>query len=167
MSTNKTSNLGLHSWVRPDRFSMDEFNENFNKIDRAVGEMAAAMAAIPRFKIDSYVGTGEYGPKSPCTLTFDFEPKLVMITGKMLYSTGAYAQGTLFLARPNGGYVGILSINSTMTGEPYTRGGYGVDWGANSVSWYYEGSYASVPTSAKPYGQANSQGDTYNYLAIG
>lgn len=45
MSTNKTTNLGLHSWVRSDRFSMDEFNENFNAIDKAVGENKAGLAA--------------------------------------------------------------------------------------------------------------------------
>ena len=42
MSTNKTNNLGLHSWVRSDRFSMDEFNENFDKLDKTVGENSAA-----------------------------------------------------------------------------------------------------------------------------
>lgn len=40
MSTNKTKNLGLHSWVREDRFLMDEFNENFSKLDKAVGAKA-------------------------------------------------------------------------------------------------------------------------------
>lgn len=46
MSSNKTKNLGLHSWVRSDRFSMDEFNENFDKIDHAIGALWVTLAAI-------------------------------------------------------------------------------------------------------------------------
>ena len=33
MSTNKTANLGLHSWVRSDPFKMAEFNDNFDKLE--------------------------------------------------------------------------------------------------------------------------------------
>ena len=40
MSTNKTKNLGLHAWEREDRFRMDEFNENFDKLDQAVAAKA-------------------------------------------------------------------------------------------------------------------------------
>ena len=44
MSTNKTSSLGLHSWVKSDPFRMDEFNENFDAIDKAVAGTAEQTA---------------------------------------------------------------------------------------------------------------------------
>ena len=40
MSTKKTANLGLHSWVKSDPFKMQEFNENFDAIDKAVAGKA-------------------------------------------------------------------------------------------------------------------------------
>lgn len=44
MSTNKTPNLGLHSWVGTDRVLREEFNENFNKLDTVVpGKTAAGL----------------------------------------------------------------------------------------------------------------------------
>lgn len=48
MSTNKTEHLNLHSWVRSDRFNMDEVNENFSKLDQAAEENSS--------KIDQAIG---------------------------------------------------------------------------------------------------------------
>ena len=39
MSTNKTENLNLHVWEPTDLFSLAEINENFRKLDAAVGEL--------------------------------------------------------------------------------------------------------------------------------
>ena len=39
MSSEKTENLGLHTWVPDDYVQMVEFNENFKKIDEKTGEL--------------------------------------------------------------------------------------------------------------------------------
>lgn len=40
MSSKSTKNLNLHAWKKTDAFMMDEFNENFDAIDKAVGGKA-------------------------------------------------------------------------------------------------------------------------------
>lgn len=42
MSTNKTPNLNLHSWVATDYVLRTEFNENFTAIDDAIGRMTVS-----------------------------------------------------------------------------------------------------------------------------
>ena len=44
MSSKNTENLNLHAWERTDVFSMDEFNENFDAIDKAVAAKAEQTA---------------------------------------------------------------------------------------------------------------------------
>ena len=44
MSTNKTPNYDLHSWVPQDDFHMTEINENFAKLDTALKTEATAAA---------------------------------------------------------------------------------------------------------------------------
>ena len=44
MSSKQTDNLNLHAWVRTDVFSMQEFNENFDAIDKAVAGKAEKSA---------------------------------------------------------------------------------------------------------------------------
>lgn len=41
MSTNKTTNLDMHSWVGTDRVRRSEINDNFDILDEAIGDMAA------------------------------------------------------------------------------------------------------------------------------
>ena len=54
MSSNKTQNLNLHSWVAEDPFKRTEFNENFAALDAAVEASAHAVAG-------RYVGDGTCG----------------------------------------------------------------------------------------------------------
>jgi hypothetical protein len=39
MSTNKTTNLDMHSWVSTDLVKLNEFNDNFSTIDTEVGSL--------------------------------------------------------------------------------------------------------------------------------
>ena len=75
MSTNKTPNLNLHSWVETDPVLMREFNENFGAIDAASQTFGNC-----RIATGSYVGTGKKGPNYPNTLFFNFAPKWLIIT---------------------------------------------------------------------------------------
>lgn len=45
MSTNKTQNYNLHSWVPEDDFLRSEFNENFTGIDGALKALSDSLAA--------------------------------------------------------------------------------------------------------------------------
>ncbi len=44
MASEKTSNIGLNKWVPTDYVKMDEFNENFDKIDEVAADHAAQLA---------------------------------------------------------------------------------------------------------------------------
>lgn len=44
MASKRTDNLNLHAWERTDAFMMDEFNENFDAIDKAVAAKAEQTA---------------------------------------------------------------------------------------------------------------------------
>lgn len=45
MSTNKTQNYNLHSWVPEDDFLRSEFNDNFTGIDAALKSLSNSLAA--------------------------------------------------------------------------------------------------------------------------
>ena len=45
MSTNKTQNCGLHSWVGEDIFQLQEINENFSALDGEIGALESLLAA--------------------------------------------------------------------------------------------------------------------------
>ena len=101
-----------------------------------------AFKTIKRIEFGSYVGTGTYGENSPNTLTFDFEPKLVIVPSS--YSVTmmrAYTQAT---AQGSG-----VSMTERLT------------WGENSVSWYGWGPISNAEQ------QQNWAGSTYYYMAIG
>lgn len=91
MSTNKTQNLNLHSWVETDPVLMREFNENFNAIDAAAQTFGNC-----RIITGSYVGTGQCGNAYSNRLYFDTAPKWLIITpqsntnytGANLHTTG-------------------------------------------------------------------------------
>lgn len=61
---------------------MANFNEKIADTNTYIQEMvAAAQAAGAKIQTGSYIGTGTYGQANPCSLTFDFEPLLIMGLG--------------------------------------------------------------------------------------
>ena len=64
MSTSKTQNYQLHSWVPGDKFLRAEMNENFAKLDGA-----------SRVSTGSYVGDGQ----EDRTVALGFTPRLVLV----------------------------------------------------------------------------------------
>ena len=138
MSTNKTENLGLHSWVRKDPFRMDEFNENFDKLDRAVGANAAAVSTIPKFTCGAYTGDG----KKKRLIELPFAPKMVYVGDAM---------GRTFYVNAAGG--------------TYTYGGVAVEGGSNSLVEIVEGGFQV--SHIENASTANYNGRTFVYFAIG
>jgi len=84
MSTNKTANYNLHSWVPGDDFLRAEFNENFALIDGALGEM-------PRNKKLRMVAGSYLGTSGTQTIELPFAPKALLIASKTYMSEAAVA----------------------------------------------------------------------------
>lgn len=110
--------------------------------------------AIPMVQIEtgSYVGTGTYGADNPNTLTFPFEPKMVII--QRYYGTGdsvvnTHAIETVILGT---GRVYVRYVSSPGNAAPSIN----VTEFSKTVSWYSNSVNA----------QMNS-GRTYQYIAIG
>lgn len=92
-----------------------------------------------KIQTGSYVGTGTYGESNPNTLTFDFEPKLVMVVSQNSYSFGTNS-GIAWMGQPG-----------ASNGKIFTLSG-------NSLSWYSSDGTAS---------QLNNDGSIYYYFALG
>lgn len=58
MSTNKTQNYHLHSWLPADEFHVSEVNENFAALDREVGALSAVGERKAELVTGSYTGSG-------------------------------------------------------------------------------------------------------------
>lgn len=106
----------------------------------ALGQLGSKV----RIETGSYVGTGTYGSSNPNSLTFDFEPKVVIVQQQndVIYGGFPWQYGT---------YVA----------KPYISSGTGVvslSWERNKVSWYNETNQTN---------QLNGSNVTYNYVAIG
>ena len=67
---NYTEHYQLHQWEGSDSFLRTDFNEDLAKIDNALNQLASG----------SYAGTGEAGAEHPNQLTFEFVPKMVVLT---------------------------------------------------------------------------------------
>ena len=91
----------------------------------------------------SYIGTGAYGSANPCSLTFGFVPKVVLIEARSRADsrTFPWLNGAL--------YGNVDSISSK----------YNIlSWDGNTLAWYSSTSYVE---------QLNISGEEYLYLAIG
>lgn len=95
----------------------------------------------------SYVGTGTYGASNPNLLTFDFEPKLVIVQKN---ESNYNNYNRLIMQK------GPTSFNN---GASASNNDYTVtikDW-TNTISWY----------SSSDGGQLNYNSTSYYYVAIG
>ena len=104
-----------------------------------------------RIATGSYIGTGTYGSENPNTLTFDFEPKYILITQRN--SSGQYTVLLIIAIRLTAIYDNYVAI------EDYGRiGSYVYAKRDNfTVSWYANGASS----------QSNGANKVYDYLALG
>ena len=127
------------------------FDDNAVKeyIDQQINELKQQISETSvKIVTGSYVGTGTYGEDNPNTLTFDFEPKVVMISR----SDGSDSHGGILFIHGQLQY----SQWGTYGGSAYGLSGE-IEWEGNSVSWY----------SDKLSGQFNLANITYFFAAIG
>ena len=98
----------------------------------------------------SYVGTGTYGASNPNTLTLPFEPKIVMINRHD--------------SPLDSGPVTWFSPNAKCAYPSTSNVKWPVTVNGNIFSWYNDNISG---TYAKARYQANEEGTTYDYLALG
>jgi len=108
----------------------------------------------------SYTGTGTYGSANPCSLTFDFTPKMVIITGKNsgLYVTSEQPGTLLWLSGDTSIYAGYQNSSSDPIFNNFTVL-------SATLSWY--ASCPSNPTLLQALHQYNRESYVYNWIAIG
>ena len=123
--------------------NMEMVEEQFEAVEEEFSEVMTNLGSggnTARIIYGSYVGTGTYGAGNPNTLTFDFRP-LLLIWGDPVYDQ--YTTVVCMRGRDN---------------QPGPNCRIATIWGNNSVSWYHSSSAQE---------QANSDGITYHYVAIG
>ena len=154
-----TENYQLPQWVESDRILMEDFNQAMAAIDEGIkavddtvtqglAEVAANLGSggkTARIAWGTYVGTGTYGPGNPTSLSFAFQPDLVLIGS--VYGSFSICH----MIRP------LTSSLSTGTSSPLT-----VVWEAQKVTWYNDGTVINAHI-----GQNNVENETYYYVAIG
>lgn len=151
--------MAFTPFTKDDRPTMANFNEKFQE---AIGSsVEQALADGVKIETGSYEGTGTYGKNNPCSITFDFEPKIVVVS---LDAEGLHP--TIFTRNRNSAATWPSGI---------TMGGYvSVFWEGNTLSWYIgaigwnsASESMNVAEAARPSYQLNLQGLKYGYIAIG
>ena len=129
MFLNQTTNYGLTQWEATDRILMEDFNRDNTKTDAALKENADSIAALEtavagrgncRIVYGSYMGSGQAGQSSPCTLTFNGKPLAVFIMSQTHSSNTWFA----FLPMIRGAQWAAALSQCNVT------------WSDNAVSWY-------------------------------
>ena len=144
----KTTNYQLNQWAKSDRIMLEDFNADNLKVDSALAALGEAIAAAPKIAVGSYTGSGSCGASSPRTLTFAFQPKLVIVVENSwdyLKAGTALISGQSLSAGIGGGTNSGACLSLT------------VSWSGNSVTWY-------GPSAEK---QLDMENTGYFYCAIG
>ena len=121
---------------------------------------ALKQAGAVQIVTGSYVGTGTFGADHPCSLTFDFSPKIVIVQQASAlsgFNSNSCGSGFLWLAEQT-------SQNQSLNGSHSYSGSASLVFKleGTQIRWYSEetGGYGL-------YYQGNVSGQTYNFLAIG
>lgn len=142
--TYSTSVCSANNYIRPCLVLPDSFilSEPVTLTDLQGEPLNIPGAQIA---IGSYTGTGQYGAGSPNSLTFDFVPKLVIVSNR----NDIYYGGCAWFA----GMPKAFSHNSGTTAYMVN-----LTWSGKTISWHATDGDAQ---------QLNTQGVRYDYIAIG
>lgn len=147
----------------PNNIASDIFGYGYSK-----DEIDNLLSSGVKIQTGSYVGTGTYGAGNPCSLTFNFVPKILFIcvSGSLYdcwYSSSSQVSSAVMTAPVillNTGasviYGGRYTIQNSTAGADIGR----FQFTGNTVSWFVQ-NYASADL------QMNINGTTYFYLVIG
>ena len=156
--------MNVTPFVGTDNFNMETFNNMISQINNGVNseisEVLAQLGTKAKIQTGSYVGTGTYGADNPCSLTFNFEPKICVVyrSGGLLVGSGGSGWGI-----PS--FIWLSRQTSTEISE-----GSGVNASTlhftqqqNILSWYATAAAGGVTLQNT---QCNASGVTYYWLAI-
>ena len=121
----------------------------------------------------SYVGTGTYGANNPCSLTFDFAPKVVYISQltniKVNYNSKEFTLFPYCIQMVNDAPIGSGAFTFNNSDVYYYETGNSMvscSFNDKTVSWY--NFFISNDTYFNEIvNQMNNLGTTYHYIAIG
>lgn len=156
-SANKTENYKLNQWVGTDPVLMEDFNADNAKIDAA---LSALKSGALKMVLGSYVGNGEHGPASPTSLSFDFEPDVVILKRPYDIELNPCGLGAVLIRPMNSVGMELYTIGDSATSRRLN-----LAWGEKSVSWWTD-VYAGDDSHAANW-QLNSDGGRYYYAAFG
>ena len=154
----------------------------FNALKTAIVDRDGnEMLPIPGVQLaaGTYTGTGTDGENNPNSLTFEFEPMLVIVTSYRFYTGDpSIKNSNISVLIPNYGMTVSYGYASHLSMYPFIGVGRNVvSVVDNTMSWY-----ADWPVRCYKYGdramfradndenymyQMNTNGTTYNYFAIG
>lgn len=156
--------MNVTPFVGTDNFNMETFNNMISQINSGVNseisDVLAQLGTKAKIETGSYTGTGTYGSANPTSLTFGFEPKLVIVwiayqpseNYGLRPASNSGAWNSSFIYTKGQCRTNIYYNNTVYTNELSVVG--------NTFSWYTKSNNA-------PYGQLNQSGVTYEYFAIG
>lgn len=110
------------------------------------------LGGFAKIETGSYTGTGTYGSSNPNTLTFEFEPKILIISSPII---NEYSNITIIYATRGG-----VSISGPISSGGSTQVTPGMASSINNNTVYF---YNNTSASR----QKNESGILYDYLAIG
>lgn len=133
------------------------------KLDEGLAALNALAGTFIRLKAGSYTGTGTFGADNPNTLTFDFEPKMVIVF-KNSYVPSWSPQASE--SKYTGSRQEFLYGGSQF--QVYDQGGNArtmFTMNGKELSWHSE--FSGTAATAGQNMQMNAEGATYHYIAIG
>lgn len=137
-------------------------NDVFQQIKVLIDNVQDGVDSRAKIQTGSYVGTGTYGSSAPCSLTFDFVPKLVIIQGT---GTASSISNDYKIVALNG----INTASSLFFENLNTNVGWflmvAITWNGNTMQWYALDGYHDAKASSSS--QLNSNNNTYYYIALG
>ncbi len=146
----------------------------------ALASTLQSVRGYAKIQTGSYVGTGTYGADNPCSLTFDFEPKYIMMILKSSSPDQFENDVTTFIGDLdiyNDGDTLIFSDMVNDTVREYDVNGYlKLSNNRKTIQWYCDVTYkhqtvdpsewSDVLVRAVLHKLRNSSGITYPYYAL-
>ena len=167
--------MNVTPFVGTDNFNMETFNNMISQINGGVNseisDVLARLGTKAKFQTGSYVGTGTYGKNNPCSLTFDFVPKVVYISQPTSIEVqGVDGQYTIYSH-----FIQMVSVSPLGNGLYLRRPSntpisnqlnsvVSCSFNDKTVSWY---NFLSDGIASDAIMQMNNSGTTYYYIAIG
>lgn len=137
-------------------------NDVFQQIKTLIDTVQADVGGRAKIQTGSYIGTGTFGEGNPCSITFDFVPKLFWVPTKKYFTSTAKSIIATARYYANNTDLGLLYITGTdQCGYQGGQSGYLNTFVLNkkTLKWYTNGGDGSY--------QYNETNYTYYWIALG